>query len=157
MWSVKNDEESLETAAVAAARERVVTACSMWASVEARLALQIKLTAWTCKARRPRTAGSQDSAKRRLSVLCSGKSFSHAVCCVERAVSSHAPHATCGGAASASAREHKAFRRHNLPTVPRTFIRCPSTHHSLSRPLHPLHTLTIPWGVTLLAESRALD
>ena len=99
MWSVKNDEESLETAAVAAAREQMVTACSIWASVESHLALKIKLTAWTCMARRPRTAGSQDSAKRRLSVLCSGKSFSHAVLCVERAVSSHAPHATCRGTA----------------------------------------------------------
>ena len=33
MWSVKNDDESLETAAVAAAREQMVTACSMWASL----------------------------------------------------------------------------------------------------------------------------
>ena len=74
MWSVKNDEESLETAAVAAAWEQMVTACSMWASLESHLALKIKLTAWTWKARRWRTAVSQDSAKRRLSVLCSGKS-----------------------------------------------------------------------------------
>ena len=33
-WSVKNDDESLETAAVAAAREQMVTACSIWASLE---------------------------------------------------------------------------------------------------------------------------
>ena len=37
MWSVKNDDESLETAAVAAAREQMVTACSIWASVESHL------------------------------------------------------------------------------------------------------------------------
>ena len=59
MWSVKNDEESLETAAVTAAREQMVTACSIWASVESHLALKIKLTAWTCMARQPRTAGSR--------------------------------------------------------------------------------------------------
>ena len=55
MWSVKNDDEPFKTAAVSVVRERVATARSMWASVEARLALQIKLTAWTCKARRRRT------------------------------------------------------------------------------------------------------
>ena len=50
MCSVKNeDDEPFKTAAAAVARERVATARSMWASVEARLALQIKLTAWTCK------------------------------------------------------------------------------------------------------------
>ena len=79
MWSVKNDDESLETAAVAAAREQMVTACSIWASVESHLALKIKLTAWTWKARRPRTAGSQDSAKRRNTELASGASFFGAV------------------------------------------------------------------------------
>ena len=56
MWSVKNDEESLETAAVTAAREQMVTACSIWASVESHLALKIKLTAWICMARQPRKA-----------------------------------------------------------------------------------------------------
>ena len=45
MSSVKNDDEPFETAAVAVAREQMATACSMWASVEARLMLQIKLTA----------------------------------------------------------------------------------------------------------------
>ena len=69
-----------------------------------------------------------DAAKRRRGVLSSEKSFWHAVLCVERAVSSHAPHATCRGAASASAREHSAFRRHNFPTTPR----------SISRPGFPL-------------------
>ena len=79
MWSVKNDDESLETAAVAPAREQMVTACSIWASVESHLALKIKLTAWTCMARQPRTAGSQDCAKRRPLVLFSEKSFFDAV------------------------------------------------------------------------------
>ena len=45
MMSVKNDDESFKTAAVADVGERVATAWSMWASVEARLVLQIKLTA----------------------------------------------------------------------------------------------------------------
>ena len=62
MWSVKNDDEPFKTAAAAVARERVATARSMWASVEARLALQIKLTAWTCMARRRRVAVLQGPA-----------------------------------------------------------------------------------------------
>ena len=50
MWPVRIDDEPFEMAALAAAREQMTTApCSMWASVEARLALQIKLTAWTWK------------------------------------------------------------------------------------------------------------
>ena len=49
MMSVKKDDEPFKSAAAAVARERVATARSMWASVEARLALQIKLTPWTCK------------------------------------------------------------------------------------------------------------
>ena len=46
MRSVKNDDEPFETVALAVVREQVTTACSMWASVEPRLVLQIKLTAW---------------------------------------------------------------------------------------------------------------
>ena len=79
MWSVKNDEESLETAAVAAAWEQMVTACSIWASVESHLALKIKLPAWTWKARRPLAAVLQGPAKRRPLVLFSEKSFFDAV------------------------------------------------------------------------------
>ena len=81
MWSVKNDDESLETAAVAAAREQMVTACSIWASGESHLALKIKLTAWTWKARRPLAAVLQGPAKRRNTVLLSGASFLSAVFC----------------------------------------------------------------------------
>ena len=47
MLSVKNGHEPFKMAAAAAARAQMATACSMWASVEARLALQIKVTAWT--------------------------------------------------------------------------------------------------------------
>ena len=54
MMSVKNDEELVKMAAVAAAQERMATARSMWASVETHLLLQIKLTAWICMARRTR-------------------------------------------------------------------------------------------------------
>ena len=79
MWSVKNDEESLETAAVAAAREQMVTACSIWASLESHLALQIKLIAWTWKARRPLEAVLQGPAKRRNTERASGASFFGAV------------------------------------------------------------------------------
>ena len=79
MWSVKNDEESLETAAVTAAREQMVTACSIWASVESHLALKIKLTAWTWKARRPLAAVLQGPAKRRNTERASGASFFCAV------------------------------------------------------------------------------
>ena len=46
---MKSDDEPFETVAVAAAREQMATAYSMWASLEPQLALQIKLTAWTCK------------------------------------------------------------------------------------------------------------
>ena len=46
MWSVKNDDEAFKTAAAASVRDQTATACSMWASVEPRLVLQIKLTAW---------------------------------------------------------------------------------------------------------------
>ena len=49
MWSINNDDEPLETASAAVAREHVATVCSMWASVKAHLVLQIKLTAWICK------------------------------------------------------------------------------------------------------------
>ena len=52
MRSVNNEAEHFESVAVAAAWEHVATVCSVWASVEAQLALQIKLTTWTCKARR---------------------------------------------------------------------------------------------------------
>ncbi len=57
MWSVNEERRRvLETAAAAAAREQMVTACSIWASVESHLALKIKLTAWTCKTRWPLAA-----------------------------------------------------------------------------------------------------
>ena len=46
MRLVNIDDEPFEAAAVAAAREQMTTACSMWASEEPRLGLQIKLTAW---------------------------------------------------------------------------------------------------------------
>ena len=45
MISVVNEAVSFEAAPVAAAQEQMTTACSMWASVEPRLVLQIKLTA----------------------------------------------------------------------------------------------------------------
>ena len=54
MMSVKTDDEPVKTAAVAVAQERVATAWSTWASVESHLVLRVKLTAWTCKARRRR-------------------------------------------------------------------------------------------------------
>ena len=90
MLSMKNGLELFMLAALAAARAQMVTAFSLWATVGARLALQIKLTAWTWKARRPRTAAPAKCAKRRQLVLDSGKSFFHAVLIVERAVISHA-------------------------------------------------------------------
>ena len=62
MWSVNNDDEPFKTAAVAVAREEVATSYSVWASEEARLALQIKLTAWTWKTRRRRAAGPAETA-----------------------------------------------------------------------------------------------
>ena len=46
MRLVNIDDEPFEAAPVAAAREQMTTACSTWASVEPRLVLQIKLTAW---------------------------------------------------------------------------------------------------------------
>ena len=46
MRLVNIDDEPFEAAPVAAAREQMTTACSIWASVEPRLVLQIKLTAW---------------------------------------------------------------------------------------------------------------
>ena len=49
MRSVDKDDEPFETAAVAVARERVSTVCSLWTSVETHQVPQIKLTAWTCK------------------------------------------------------------------------------------------------------------
>ena len=49
MWSVNNDDEPFEDAAVAVARECVPIVCSLWMSVETFLAPQIKLTPWTCK------------------------------------------------------------------------------------------------------------
>ena len=49
MCSVNKDDEPFEPAAVAVARKRVSTVCSLWMSVETLLAPQIKLTAWTCK------------------------------------------------------------------------------------------------------------
>ena len=55
MLSVKNDDEPFEMAAVEVAQERVATVASVWASVEARLVREIKLTAWTCEAWRRRT------------------------------------------------------------------------------------------------------
>ena len=79
VWSVNNDDEPFKTAAVAVAREQMTTARSMWASEESRLALQIKLMSWTCKARRPLAAVLQGPAKRRPLVLFTGKSFFDAV------------------------------------------------------------------------------
>ena len=55
MLSVKNDNEPVETVAVEAAQERVATVSSVWASVEARLMREIKLTAWTGEVWRRRT------------------------------------------------------------------------------------------------------
>ena len=49
MWSVNNDDEPFEPAALAVAWECVSIVCSLWVSVKTLLALQIKLTAWTCK------------------------------------------------------------------------------------------------------------
>ena len=44
MRSVDKDDEPFETAAVAVARERVSTVCSLWTSVETHQVPQIKLT-----------------------------------------------------------------------------------------------------------------
>ena len=46
MKLVNIDDDPFKAAPVEAAREQMTTACSMWASVEPRLVLQIKLTAW---------------------------------------------------------------------------------------------------------------
>ena len=67
MRLVNIDDEPFEAAPVAAAREQMTTACSMWASVEPRLVLQIKLTAclaaWPARsARRQRTPAPARSA-----------------------------------------------------------------------------------------------
>ena len=81
MRLVNIDDEPFEAAPVAAAREQMTTACSMWASVEPRLVLQIKLTAWSAL-----LAGSVRQLLQgvltegtEICDLVSGKSFSHAV------------------------------------------------------------------------------
>ena len=93
MWSVNNDDEPFEAAAVAVARKHVATECSMWASVETLMAPQIKLTPWTWKARRPLAAVLQGPAKRRPLVLFTGKSFFDAVFCVRCAPAARISHA----------------------------------------------------------------
>ena len=52
MWSVKNEAESFESAAVAAAREQMVTVCNVPASAEPMLGSQTTWRRWSCSARR---------------------------------------------------------------------------------------------------------
>ena len=90
MGSVTNEAEAFEMAAAASVRERMVTAYNVPASEALVLDTLTAWTAWSCSARRRRRPPPAGAAKRRRSVLCSGKSFFHAVLIVERAVISHA-------------------------------------------------------------------
>ena len=54
MWSVKNEAESFESAAVAAAREQMLTACNVPAATEPMLDSQTTWRHWSCSARRRR-------------------------------------------------------------------------------------------------------
>ena len=75
MWSVKNEAESFESAAVAAAREQMLTACNVPASAEAKLGSQTTWRHGSCSARRLLAAVQQGPAKRRPLVLVTGMSF----------------------------------------------------------------------------------
>ena len=50
MWSVKNEAESFESAAVAAAREQMLTACNVPASAEPMLGSQTTWRHGSCSA-----------------------------------------------------------------------------------------------------------
>ena len=88
MISVINEAESFESAPVAAARERMVTACNVPASAAIALCGQTTWNACVSIARDrwPLAAAPAGAAKRRHGLLVNGASFFHAVFIVARAV-----------------------------------------------------------------------
>ena len=79
MISVVNEAESFESAAVAAAREQMLTACNVPASAAPVLGAQTTWRHWSCSARRRRRPAPAGPAKRRNTELVTEKSFLHAV------------------------------------------------------------------------------
>ena len=79
MISVINEAESFESAAAAAAQERMLTAGNVPASAAPVLGTLTAWTAWSCSARRRRQPPPAGAAKRRNIDLVNGESFLHAV------------------------------------------------------------------------------
>ena len=79
MISAINEAESFESAPVAAAQERMLTAGNVPASAAIELCGQTTLTPCVSIARRPLAAAPAGAAKRRNIDLVNGESFLHAV------------------------------------------------------------------------------
>ena len=79
MISAINEAESFESAPVAAAQERMLTAGNVPASAAIELCGQTTLTPCVSIARRPLAAAPAGAAKRRYIELLTEKSFLHAV------------------------------------------------------------------------------
>ena len=79
MISAINEAESFESAPVAAAQERMLTAGNVPASADIVLCGQTTLTPCVSIARRPLAAAPAGAAKRRHALLVNESSFSHAV------------------------------------------------------------------------------
>ena len=77
MISVINEAESFESAPVAAARERMVTAGNVPASAAIALCVHTAWNAWSSFARQPLAAAPAGAAKRRNALLVNETSFSH--------------------------------------------------------------------------------
>ena len=75
MMSVKNDDEPFDSAAVAAAREQMLTTCNVPASAAPVLGAQTTWRHWSCSARRRRRPAPAGAAKRRTTSLVTEKSF----------------------------------------------------------------------------------
>ena len=90
MISVINEAESFESAAAAAAQERMLTAGNVPASADIVLCGQTTLTPCVSIARRPLAAAPAGAAKRRNALLANETSFLIAVFLVERAALPHA-------------------------------------------------------------------
>ena len=120
MISAINEAESFESAPVAAAQERMLTAGNVPASADIVLCGQTTLTPCVSIARRPLAAAPAGAAKRRYIFLFNGKSFSHAVFTVARRPAAVVLLARSRDDASASARALCTFAPHNLPTAPFT-------------------------------------
>ena len=84
MISVVNEAESFESAAEAAAQERMVTAGNVPASADIELCGQTTLTPCVSIARRPLAAAPAGAAKRRYIFLFTGTSFLETVFTVAR-------------------------------------------------------------------------